>query len=94
MSDNYTMSNVPKSNPEFRDLYLFHGKSAYQAAVEQGFIGTEREWILSLKDIVFGNISTFSENSNKHIYVDTISNYIYRYDETTKKISTYWWSIG
>ena len=41
----YIASTTSKDDPRFKDLYLFHGKSAYQAAVEMGYKGTEEEWI-------------------------------------------------
>ena len=35
-------------NPKRIDQYIENGKSAYELAVENGFIGTETEWIDSL----------------------------------------------
>lgn len=35
--------------PLSEDLYLYGGLSAYQIALLEGFVGTEEEWILSLK---------------------------------------------
>lgn len=34
-----------------------NGKSAYQVAVDNGFVGTEIEWIESLKIIIFENLN-------------------------------------
>ena len=81
MNDSFKMTNVPNTNPEFKDLFLFHGKSAYQAAVEYGFQGTEEEWIESLKDIIFGTYGSFKTKNVYAIYIDTGTNRIYRYNK-------------
>ena len=35
------------------DNGIYAGKSAYQIAVDHGFVGTEEEWLASLADINF-----------------------------------------
>lgn len=80
MSDSFNMINVPGDNPEFKDLYVFHGKSAYQAAVEYGFEGTEEEWVETMKALIFGQMETFDKKNPNLIYIDIIKNNIYRYD--------------
>jgi len=37
-------------------LQGLEGKSAYQIAVENGFVGTEEQWIDSLKIIIFEDL--------------------------------------
>ena len=36
-------------NGSFGELKVVNGKSAYEIAVENGFVGTEEEWLYSLK---------------------------------------------
>ena len=36
-----------------QDEGVYVGKSAYQIAVDHGFVGTEEEWLASLADIEF-----------------------------------------
>lgn len=36
-----------------QDAGIYAGKSAYQIAVSNGFVGTEAEWLASLADIEF-----------------------------------------
>ena len=79
-SSSYIGQVFSKDNPEFKDIYIFHGKSAYQAAVEQGYVGTEEQWILSLKDLRFGTYGSFQDKESTVIYIDIVSNNIYRYD--------------
>ena len=81
----YMMTTSSAEDPRFKDLYLFHGKSAYQAAVERGYKGTEDEWLASLRDIRFGTKATFTDTDVNLIYVDLETNNIYRYDGTNKK---------
>lgn len=48
----YFEKNIESFTAEFEDIILVQGKdgkSAYEIACEQGFVGTEEEWILSLK---------------------------------------------
>ena len=48
----YFEKNVERFTAEFEDIILVQGKdgkSAYKIACEQGFVGTEEEWIASLK---------------------------------------------
>lgn len=48
----YFEKNVERFTAEFDDIILVQGKdgkSAYEIACDQGFIGTEEEWIASLK---------------------------------------------
>ena len=81
----YMMTTSDGSNPDFKDLYLFHGKSAYQAAVERGYKGTEDEWIASLTELRFGTKATFTDTNVRLIYIDLETNNIYRYDDENKK---------
>lgn len=95
----YIASTTSKDDPRFKDLYLFHGKSAYQAAVEMGYEGTEEEWIDSLTELRWGSLEGFKSLSNTQkqqtiAYIDTLAGKIYRYDEKTQEfvdteISTY-----
>lgn len=48
----YFERNIESFTAEFEDIILVRGKdgkSAYEIACDQGFIGTEEEWIASLK---------------------------------------------
>ena len=85
MITSYLMSTTGKNDPRFSDLYLFHGKSAYQAAVEQGYKGTEEEWIQGLKELMFGNTDTFINPNENRLYIDIVKNSIYRYDSVNKR---------
>ena len=92
-------STTSKDDPQFKDLYLFHGKSAYQAAVEYGYKGTEEEWLASIMELRWGTLESFEGLSslNKQAgiaYIDTLAGKIYRYDEESAsfidtEISTY-----
>lgn len=82
----YTYNVVDGSSPEFKDIHIFCGKSAYQEAVEVlGYKGTEKEWLLSLKQLRFGKLEDFEETSDELIYIDRVSNNIYRYDSETQE---------
>ena len=64
------------------------GKSAYEVAVDNGFIGTEQEWLDSLKvsSESYDSIYNFPNIGNKDVfYVDVSENRIYRWDETDVK---------
>lgn len=64
------------------------GKSAYEIAVKNGFIGTEQEWLESLKvsSESYDSIYNFPNIGNKDVfYVDVSENRIYRWDETDAK---------
>ena len=81
----YIMTTSDKNNPEFKDLYLFHGKSAYQAAVERGYEGTEEEWLSGLTELRFGTQTTFKDKDERLIYIDLETNNIFRYDKANDK---------
>lgn len=64
------------------------GKSAYQIAVEHGFIGTEQEWLDSLKvsNEPYSSIYEFPNVGQVGIlYIDTSENRMYRWDDTDLK---------
>ena len=85
MVNSYLMTTTGKEDPRFEDLYLFHGKSAYQAAVEQGFTGTEVEWIASLMNVEFNEKAKFQYKNQWLLYVATDLNHIYRYNAETNE---------
>lgn len=85
MVKSYIMTTTGNEDPRFRDLYLFHGKSAYQAAVEQGFEGTEEQWIASLMNVEFAPHEMFQYKNQWLLYVDLDWNQIYRYEADTDK---------
>lgn len=45
-------------------IYSENGKSAYEIAIKNGFIGTEQEWLLSLKGDKGDTGQVFWSNSN------------------------------
>lgn len=64
------------------------GKSAYQIAVEHGFVGTEQEWLDSLKvqSETYSSIYEFPNIGQAGVfYTDTSENRIYRWDEEDLK---------
>ena len=79
-SATFSVATFAADHPEFKDLYMTHGKSAYQAAVELGFKGTEEEWIDGLTEVRFGTYGNFTDKNQNHIYVDLKTDNIYRYD--------------
>lgn len=69
------LGNLGISIQEVLDAYTsgeFNGKSAYEIAVEDGFIGTEEEWLLSLKGddgqgfIILGRYDTLLDLQTAH----------------------------
>lgn len=65
------------------------GLSAYEIAVKNGFIGTEQEWLDSLKAESYQPYDSVYEFPNigspKIIYVDASENRIYRWDAENLK---------
>ena len=65
------------------------GKSAYEIAVEHGFIGTEEEWLDSLKAKSMVSYAThydFPNIGEDNVgYIATEENKIYRWDSTETK---------
>ena len=57
------------------------GKSAYEVAVDNGFVGTEAEWLASLKgeneinDSTVSNISTYSSAKIEQLLEDVIDDF-------------------
>ena len=76
----YMMTTADNQDPRFKDMYLFHGKSAYQSAVEYGFVGTEAEWVMSLREIRFSKLEEFKETEERLLYVDMETGWIHRFD--------------
>ena len=69
------LGNLGISIQEVLDAYTsgeFNGKSAYEIAVEDGFIGTEEEWLLSLKGddgqgfVILGRYDTLLDLQTAH----------------------------
>lgn len=70
-------------NLEITGLDGRDGKSAYQVAVDNGFVGTEQEWLDSLKvqSETYGSIYEFPNLGQVGVlYTDTGNNRIYRWD--------------
>lgn len=64
------------------------GKSAYEIAVEHGFVGTEEEWLESLKVSCqnYGSIYEFPNIGDPGVlYIDTGTNKMYRWDNDNLK---------
>jgi hypothetical protein len=65
------------------------GSSAYEIAVQNGFIGTESEWLDSLKSQVMKQYETIYEfpkiGDSGTVYVTTIDNSTYRWDKEKLK---------
>lgn len=51
------------------NMTLYHGLSAYEIAVEHGFVGTEEEWLESLKASAVVEFRT-NENTVQYKYKD------------------------
>ncbi|MBR2182961.1 MAG: hypothetical protein IJ858_06015 [Acidaminococcaceae bacterium] len=76
------------------------GKSAYEVAVANGFVGTEQEWLDSLK-VSCQNYASIYEFPNIGdagvLYVDTGTNKMYRWDNDNLKyfcVGADWQEIG
>lgn len=63
------------------------GKSAYEIAVENGFIGTEQEWLDSNKGVFeLDSIYEFPNiGKSGVVYIDRSEDSIYRWDDKGKK---------
>ena len=75
-------------NLEITGLDGRDGKSAYQVAVDNGFVGTEQEWLDSLKvqSETYGSIYEFPNLGQVGVlYTDTSGNRIYRWDDRDLK---------
>ena len=70
------------------------GKSAYQIALDNGFVGTENEWLLSLKGEPGttgsdANITAHETSNAPHVYGGRVE---IRYNSTTNSLDVVWLS--
>ena len=65
------------------------GKSAYEVAVDNGFVGTEQEWLESLRaeaNQTYASIYDFPNIGEVGVlYAETTKNKIYRWDSTDQR---------
>ena len=65
------------------------GKSAYELALDNGFVGTEQEWLVSLQaknNLHFDSFLNFPVVGEENkLYIDTKNNKSYRFDNIELK---------
>jgi len=79
---------VYKPSVTFSADYI-RGKSAYELALDNGYIGTEQEWIVSLQaknNLHFDSFLNFPVVGDENkLYIDTQNNKSYRFDSAELK---------